>query len=139
MLQTIDGQEFVKVLDFGLVKALEAGDEEQLTSTGQVLGTPQYMPPEQAGAANVDQRSDLYSLGGVFYYCLTGTSPYGANTVRKALNAALTKPVPPVAQHRIGAPLPRAVDEFMRKALACEQADRYQNADEFIADLNAIV
>ncbi|MBI3183873.1 MAG: serine/threonine protein kinase [Myxococcales bacterium] len=139
MIQSLDGQDFVKVLDFGLVKALEADEDEQLTSTGQVLGTPQYMPPEQAGGETVDQRSDLYSLAGVFYYCLTGTSPFGANTVRKALNAALTQTVPPVGTHRKGAPVPKAVDEFARKAMAREKEDRYQTAEELIAEMKAAV
>ncbi|MFY0523213.1 serine/threonine protein kinase [Archangium gephyra] len=139
MVQQLDKRDFVKVLDFGLVKALEAEDEHQLTSTGQVLGTPQYMPPEQAGGEHVDHRSDLYSMGGVFYYCLTGTSPYGANTVRKALTAALTQPPPTVAAKRQGAPVPPAVEEFFQKALAREKEDRYQNAQEFIdAMLDAV-
>ncbi|MFP2897659.1 serine/threonine protein kinase, partial [Corallococcus sp. 4LFB] len=132
MVQALDGKDFVKVLDFGLVKALEQDEEEQLTSTGQVLGTPQYMPPEQAGGESVDQRSDLYSMAGVLYFCLTGSSPYGANTVRKALTASLTQPVPPVNSKRQGAPVPPELDAFFTKALAPEKEDRYQNAQEFI-------
>jgi serine/threonine-protein kinase len=132
MVQQLDGKDFVKVLDFGLVKAMEQEEEEQLTSTGQVLGTPQYMPPEQAGGEVVDQRSDLYSLTGVFYYCLTGSSPYGANTVRKALTAALTQTVPPVNSKRQGAPVSAALDAFMQKGLAREKEDRFQSAEEFI-------
>jgi serine/threonine protein kinase len=136
MVQPLDGAEYVKVLDFGLVKALEQTEEEEkLTSTGQVLGTPQYMPPEQAGGEDVDQRSDLYSLGGVLFFCLTGTSPYGAKTVRRALQAALTQPVPSVNSKREGAPVPRVIDEFLRKALAKEKKDRHQNAEEFLDDL----
>ncbi|HEX8826154.1 MAG TPA: protein kinase [Archangium sp.] len=132
MVQQLDGRDFVKVLDFGLVKALEQDEEEQLTSTGQVLGTPQYMPPEQAGGEGVDHRSDLYSMGGVFFYCLTGTSPYGANTVRKALTAALTQPPPSVNAKRQGAPIPQALEDFFQKALAREKEDRYQSAQEFL-------
>lgn len=136
MVSWLDGTDFVKVLDFGLVKALEEQEgEEKLTSTGQVLGTPQYMPPEQAGGELVDQRSDLYSLGGVLYYCLTGSSPYGARTVRKALSAALTQTPPTVGSKRSGAPVPRKVDEFLRKALAREKKDRHQTAEEFLDDL----
>jgi serine/threonine-protein kinase len=132
MVQQLSGKDFVKVLDFGLVKAMETEEEEQLTSTGQVLGTPQYMPPEQAGGEAVDQRSDLYSMAGVLYYCLTGSSPYGANTVRKALTASLTQPVPPVNSKRQGAPVPASLDAFFKKALAPEKEDRYQNAQEFV-------
>jgi serine/threonine-protein kinase len=135
MVQALDGTDYVKVLDFGLVKALEQEEEDQLTSTGQVLGTPQYMPPEQAGGEDVDVRSDLYSLGGVFFYCLTGGSPFGANTVRKALMAALNSTVPSVNSKREGAPVPREVDEFLRKALAREKKDRHQSAEEFIDDM----
>jgi len=139
MVQQLDGKDFVKVLDFGLVKAMEQEEEEQLTSTGQVLGTPQYMPPEQAGGEVVDQRSDLYSLTGVLFYCLTGTSPYGANTVRKALTAALTQTVPPINTKRQGAPVPAALDAFMQKGLAREKEDRFQSAEEFIeAMLDAV-
>ncbi len=137
MLTEVDGNEYVKVLDFGLVKALEQEDEEQLTSTGQVLGTPQYMPPEQAGGEVVDQRSDLFSLTGVFFYCLTGHSPYGANSVRKALTLALGGEVPPVGTYRQGAPVPKAVDEFIWKGLRPEKEDRFQTAEDFVQALQA--
>ena len=137
MLSLIDGNEYVKVLDFGLVKAMEQEEEEQLTSTGQVLGTPQYMPPEQAGGERVDHRSDLYSLTGVFYYCLTGHSPFGANTVRKALQASLTQKPPTIATYRKGAPVPDAIDRFCQKGLEAEPDARFQSAEEFIESLHA--
>lgn len=137
MLTEVDGNEYVKVLDFGLVKAMEQEDEEQLTSTGQVLGTPQYMPPEQAGGEVVDRRSDLFSLTGVFFYCLTGHSPYGANSVRKALTLALGGQVPPVSTYRQGAPVPKAIDEFLWKGLRPEKEDRFQTAEAFVQELQA--
>jgi serine/threonine-protein kinase len=137
MLSLIDGNEYVKVLDFGLVKAMEQEDEEQLTSTGQVLGTPQYMPPEQAGGEKVDHRGDLYALSGVFYFCLTGHSPFGANTVRKALQASLTQKPPVIATWRKGAPVPDAIDRFCQKGLEPEPDDRFQSAEAFIEALHA--
>ncbi|MFZ5441720.1 MAG: protein kinase domain-containing protein [Myxococcota bacterium] len=137
MITEVDGHEYVKVLDFGLVKALEQEEEEQLTSTGQVLGTPQYMPPEQAGGEVVDQRSDLFSLTAVLYYCLTGHSPYGANTVRKALTLALAGNVPPIATYRKGAAVPKAIDEFIVKGLSPEKEDRFQSAEDFVQSLHA--
>ncbi len=137
MLTSVDGNEYVKVLDFGLVKALEQEEEEQLTSTGQVLGTPQYMPPEQAGGEVVDQRSDLFSLTGVFYYCLTGHSPYGANSVRKALTLALAGNLPPIETYRKGSPVPKSIDEFMLKGLRPEKEDRFQTAEDFVQSLHA--
>ncbi len=137
MLARVDGDEYVKVLDFGLVKAVEQEEEEQLTSTGQVLGTPQYMPPEQAGGEAVDQRSDLYALTAVFFYCLTGHSPYGANSVRKALTAALKGEVPQVDTYRQGAPTPAAIDAFIFKGLRPEKEDRFQTCDDFVQSLRA--
>jgi serine/threonine protein kinase len=137
MLQEMDGADFVKILDFGLVKALEQEESEQLTSTGQVLGTPQYMSPEQAGGEEVDARSDLYALTGVLYFCLTGASPFGANTVRRALKAALTEEVPKVGARRDGAPVPPALDAFFVKGLAGEKADRFQDADELVRAFKA--
>jgi serine/threonine-protein kinase len=139
MLAEVDGHEYVKVLDFGLVKALEQEDEEQLTSTGQVLGTPQYMPPEQAGGELVDQRSDLFALTAVFFYCLTGHSPYGANSVRKALTLALAGNVPPVSTYRQGAPVPKAVDEFIWKGLRPDKEERFQTAEDFVQSLHAAI
>ena len=136
----LGGFDDVKLLDFGLVKALEQEDDDQLTSTGQVLGTPQYMPPEQAGGEAVDARSDVYSLGGVLYYCLTGQSPFGANTVRKALQASLTQPLAPVGEKRSGtAPVPPALDAFLKRTLAAEMDDRPPSAEAFIEELQAAI
>ncbi len=137
MLTVVDGNEYVKVLDFGLVKAMEQEEEENLTSTGQVLGTPQYMPPEQAGGEPVDARSDLFSLTGVFFYCLTGHSPYGANSVRKALTLSLQGNVPKVATYRQGAPVPAAIDDFILKGLKPEKEDRFQSCEDFVQSLHA--
>ena len=102
----IDAQDEPRVTDFGIAKLLHGPGHP--TQTGQVLGTPQYMPPEQALGEPVDRRSDLYALTGVLYFCLTGSSPFGANTVRKALHAAQTRSVAPVGSLRVGAPVPRA-------------------------------
>jgi len=135
----LGGFDDVKLLDFGLVKALEQEDDDQLTSTGQVLGTPQYMPPEQAGGEAVDARSDLYSLGAVLNFCLTGHSPFNANTVRKALQASLTQPLPPVGDKRNGAPVPAAVDAFLKRTLAAEMDDRPPSAEAFIEELQVAV
>jgi serine/threonine protein kinase len=138
MLTEVDGSEYVKVLDFGLVKATAHDEEEddQLTSTGQVLGTPQYMPPEQSGGDAVDTRSDLYALAAVFFYCLTGRSPYGAKSVRKALMLAMGGLVPKVATYRVGAPVPELVDALIFKGLRPEKEERFQTAKEFVQALN---
>src|SRR5690606_25678612 len=75
MVSNVDGADHCKVLDFGLVKMMEEEAEgEQLTTTGQVLGTPAYMAPEQAAGDPCDQRADLYSLGVCLFYCLAGST-----------------------------------------------------------------
>lgn len=139
MLSEVDGSEYVKVLDFGLVKAIEQDDEEQLTSTGQVLGTPQYISPEQAGGDVVDRRSDLFSLTAVFYYCLTGRSPYGANNVMKALTLSMEGNVTPVDALRQGAPVPASIDRFIVKGLSPKKEARFESAEELITALKAAV
>lgn len=88
------GQHLVKVLDFGLAKILvdDEADLEHLTMSGETVGTPAYMSPEQAMGKSLDQRSDIYSLGCVMYHCLTGTPPFvgetNMDTMLKQLNNA---------------------------------------------------
>lgn len=139
MLSEVDGSEYVKVLDFGLVKAIEQDDEEQLTSTGQVLGTPQYIAPEQAAGDVVDRRSDLFSLTAVFYYCLTGRSPYGANNVMKALTLSMEGKVAPVNALRQGAPVPETIDRFILKGLKPDKEARFESAEELISALKTAI
>jgi serine/threonine-protein kinase len=139
MLTSVDGAEYVKVLDFGLVKVTEQDGDGALTTTGQVMGTPQYMSYEQAGGEAVDARSDLYSLGAILHYALTGSSPFGASTLRKALTAMVLQPVPTVASKRSGAPVPEAVETFLQKAMALERDARHQTAEQFVGELRAAV
>lgn len=95
MLVTLaGGQHLVKILDFGLAKILvdDEADLEHLTLSGETVGTPEYMSPEQAMGKSLDQRSDIYSLGCVMYHCLTGTPPFvgetNMETMLKQLNNA---------------------------------------------------
>ena len=83
----------VKVMDFGIAKLETAAN---LTSTGLIMGTPNYMSPEQARGLKVDGRSDLFSLGCVLYECLTGTRPFQAESVSGILVKILTEEPPPV-------------------------------------------
>jgi serine/threonine protein kinase len=147
MCSVVDGQDFSKVLDFGLVKMIiddpntgvVPAAQEGLTVAGQVLGTPQYMAPEQAAGESVDARADLYSLGTVFYYMLTGVPPYGEKTVRAALKAAATKPVPPVSDRRQDAPVPEALEVFFRRVLSFEPDQRPASAEVFVQELQEAV
>jgi serine/threonine protein kinase len=122
----------VKVMDFGIAKA-EAG--ANLTATGLIMGTPNYMSPEQARGGKVDARSDLFSLGCVLYECLTGVRPFDADTVTAILVRIVTEEPQPVDFEATG--LPPAVGDVLRRAVAKDPAARFASGAEMIASLRA--
>jgi serine/threonine-protein kinase len=124
----------VKLFDFGIVKA-----EGRVTRTehGVVKGNVSFMSPEQARGTATDARADLFSLGLVIYYCLTGEVLYRGNTTYELLVKAATGPGPD-EQARIAA-LPAPCPEILQRALQIEPAERYQSAAEFGAALGAHV
>src|SRR5260370_8291326 len=92
----VDAHDRVIVMDFGIAHSLET---RGMTQTGALLGTPAYMSPEQAKGEKVDARSDLFSLGIIFYELLTGDSPYKADTELAAMYKRTTEHVPPPIVH----------------------------------------
>jgi serine/threonine-protein kinase len=123
--------------DFGVARALEAVGSDRLTETGLALGTPAYMSPEQSlGSAAVDARSDLYSLGCVFYELLVGEPPYTGPTAQAIVAKRLTDPVPSV--RRLRERVPPEVDAILERLLAKSPADRYATAGELSAALAAV-
>lgn len=99
MLVTMEGgQHLVKILDFGLAKILvdDEADLEHLTQSGETVGTPAYMSPEQAMGTSLDPRSDIYSLGCVMYHCLTGTPPFVGETNMDTMLKQLNNAAPPI-------------------------------------------
>jgi beta-lactam-binding protein with PASTA domain/predicted Ser/Thr protein kinase len=128
----VDGEGRVKVTDFGIARA----GASQMTEAGSIVGTAQYLSPEQARGANVDQRSDLYSLGVVLYELLTGEAPFEGDTpVEIAMKHLSAVPDPP-SSHRPD--LPRELDLVVMRALAKDPDDRYQSAEEMEADLERV-
>jgi len=129
----IDANDQPKVMDFGLAKRLEK--ESELTLSGQVLGSPNYMPPEQAAAHRglVGKRSDVYSLGAILYHLLTGRAPFVAPTVAETL--AQVQNVEPVSPTVLNPHLPRDLKTICLKCLEKEPARRYQTAQELADDL----
>jgi beta-lactam-binding protein with PASTA domain/predicted Ser/Thr protein kinase len=125
----VDSEGRLKVTDFGIARA----GASQMTEAGSIIGTAQYLSPEQAKGAPVDQTSDLYSVGVVLYELLTGVVPFTGDTpVEIAMKHLSAIPDPPSA-HR--AEIPRELDKVVMRALAKDSHERYQTAEEFDADL----
>lgn len=128
--KTRDGGDLVKVVDFGIAKA--AGNESQkVTKTGHVIGTPDYMSPEQLAGDNLDARSDVYSLGLVAFYALTGALPFSSNSAQESLILRLTDRPKRLAAVNPDVAWPDDVQAALDRALERRAADRYQSASEF--------
>jgi eukaryotic-like serine/threonine-protein kinase len=127
----IDNDGRVRVTDFGIARA----GVSDMTETGSVMGTAQYLSPEQAQGKPVDARSDLYSIGVVLYELLTGRVPFDAESpVSVALMQVSEPPVPPM---EVNPEVPPALDAVTLRAMEKDPARRYQDADEFIAALES--
>jgi serine/threonine-protein kinase len=125
-----DGSDLVKVVDFGIAKA-SASDAQKVTKTGLVVGTPEYMSPEQLAGDRLDGRSDIYALGLVAFNCLTGTLPFAANSAQEAMIMRLTDVPRTLAEVRPEVAWPAALQATLDLALARDAADRYQSAAQF--------
>jgi len=118
------------VTDFGIARLAQA---EGMTSVGELLGTPEYMSPEQAGGEAVDGRSDLYSLGIVGYFALTGQLPF-SGAAHAVLAQQLTKVAPPLASVSPGSP--RLLTEALDTCLAKDPAQRFASGEAFVDALS---
>ena len=122
----------IKVMDFGIARAMSDA-QATMTQTAQVIGTAQYLSPEQARGERVDSRSDLYSTGCLLYELLTGRPPFtGDSPVAIAYQHVRENPVPP---SRVDPDVPPWADAIVLKAMAKAPADRYQTAADMRADL----
>jgi serine/threonine protein kinase len=123
----IDDSGRAMLTDFGISKALESAT--QFTATGQVVGTPHYMSPEQSRGAAVDGRSDIYSLGVVAYRMLTGQLPFGEGSVHTIIYKQIFEEPTPIEQLNAG--VPAFLIAATRKAMAKEPAERFATMEEF--------
>src|SRR5690349_11569942 len=136
LLDTMTG-DHAKVLDFGIAKIKEPDgnrDTGGLTAPNLVIGTPQYMSPEQCSQdSGIDARSDIYSLGVILYEMLVGHVPFSAESPTMVMMKHLQEPVPSVLDER--SDLPASIGRVIARAMAKLPANRYQNVAEFIEDL----
>jgi serine/threonine-protein kinase len=133
-----DGSDLVKVVDFGIAKAMNV-EAQKVTRTGLIVGTPEYMSPEQIAGDPLDGRSDIYSLGLVAFNILTGRLPFLSKTAQESVIMRLTEPPRRLAEIRPQVPWSPAVQAVMDRALQRDAALRYASASEFGRALSAAV
>jgi serine/threonine-protein kinase len=134
------GERFLKVLDFGVAKVLGMGEDVQqrLTRTGMLVGTPQYMAPEQIEGGTVDQAADVYALGVILYELATGALPFRAKTVGGMLKAHMLETPPRFDSSRMLDGMPAGLEAVVFRALAKSPTDRYASAHELREDLERL-
>ena len=133
-----DGSDCVKVVDFGIAKAA-SNEAQKVTRTGMVVGTPEYMSPEQLAGDPLDGRSDVYSLALVAFHMLTGTLPFPSETAQEAMIMRLTDRPRTLAEMKPDVTWTPKVQQVMDRALERDAKARYQTASEFGRALDAAV
>lgn len=141
MVEMDGGVEIPRIVDFGIA-ILRDGDGEQsggkLTDTGQILGTPLYMAPEQARGDAIDHRIDLFALGIIVYEMLAGVPPFTGSAIEIAL-ANISKDAPPVAERVKGVTADPLLERYARKLMARNLANRFPDAAEAMRVLDLVV
>ncbi|MBX9688267.1 MAG: protein kinase [Candidatus Obscuribacterales bacterium] len=133
--------DFVKVLDFGLSKIISSTDSnaQSLTKTGFLLGTVNYMSPEQCSGQKADERSDIYSLACIVFEAISGTLPFQSENSFGLIHKHLNEPAARLSSHFKEGVLPENLDEVLQKAMAKKPEHRYQSMKDFARDLQAIL
>ncbi|MBI5067825.1 MAG: serine/threonine protein kinase [Deltaproteobacteria bacterium] len=136
VMKRADGSDFVKVVDFGISKSPGEG-EDRITRAGTIIGTPEYMAPEQGSAGAVDHRADIYAFGILAYEMLTGTIPFQGATAVATLVEHQTRVPDPPGKRRAG--IPRELDWLILKALEKKPQNRQQSMAELGGDLSRVL
>ena len=129
----IDREGNVRIMDFGIARSLKS---KSITGSGIMIGTPEYLSPEQADGEDIDRRSDIYSLGVILYEIVSGQLPFQGDTpLSLAVKHRIEKPEDP---RTINSHIPESLSRIILKCLEKNREDRYQNASELLTDLNNI-
>ncbi|HTM21679.1 MAG TPA: serine/threonine-protein kinase, partial [Kofleriaceae bacterium] len=136
-----DDPDFAKILDFGIAKLLGRTEDEgvKLTQAGVAFGTPVYMSPEQAVGNPVDGRADLYCATVVLFEMITGRPPFYSEDRLEVLSMHTSRPPPALVEVAPEVPVPPEVEALVRRGLAKRPAERFADADEMIAALDAVL
>ena len=132
------GTDLIKLVDFGIARAMNR-TTQQFTSTGLIIGTPDYMSPEQLSGDTLDERSDLYALALIAYRALTGAAAYPEGSSGEAMIARMTSPPKRLATARPEVLWPHSLQSAFDRALAADPAARYPDPMEFVAELDTAV
>jgi serine/threonine-protein kinase len=133
-----DETDFVKVLDFGLVKNVSENKGEDLTQTGLFMGSPKYMAPEQIRGDRVDARTDIYALGIIMYEMITGKVPFDRPNSVNILMAHVNEEAPPMRQMNPAIHLSPAIEETVGRCMAKDPDQRFRSMDEVLAALKRV-
>ena len=127
---------FIKLLDFGIAAIASNASNTVLTESGAVMGTPQFLAPEMASGLPADERSDVYSLGAVLYFLLTGVPPYAGDSLLHLL-MQVARGGTPTPSERLGRPIPSDIEELTMCCLEVDPQERYQDAEALAQALAA--
>jgi serine/threonine-protein kinase len=139
LLEHGDEPDYVKILDFGLVKEFAVEPAEQLTQTGLFMGSPKYMAPEQIRGDRVDARTDIYSLGVIMYEMLCGKVPFDRPNSVNILMAHVNDAVPPMRSINANISVSDVMEETVMRCMAKDPDGRFKSMDEVLASLKNVV
>ncbi len=128
----------VKILDFGIAKIIRSDSETNLTKTGTIFGTPNYMAPEQALGKAIDHRVDIYAMGVILFEMVTGQLPFRSDSFVAILTQHVTEPPPSPKEIAGEREVPQELERIILRTLAKDPADRYQSMGELVTVLTAL-